>query len=90
MFSFSDYVEAKDNGQGKSAQILTDGREAGQNTEVLYGHHAGLKGQIEGFRLVKGITYAVIKVVDGATPFGRPNIMVPVTYLSKPPRRRKK
>jgi len=90
MLNFHDYVEANDDGQTRSAQIVTGGRQSGENTEVLHGHHAGLKGQIQEFRLIKGITYAVIKVVDGATPFGRPNIMVPVTYLSKPIRRRKK
>jgi hypothetical protein len=56
----------------------------------LQGHHAGLKGEIAEFRLINGITYAVIKVVEGATPFGRPNIMVPVTFLSQPPKRRRR
>jgi hypothetical protein len=83
MMRFSDYVEAND-GQTQSAQIVTGGRQTGQDTQVLHGHHAGLKGNILEFRLIKGITYAVIKVVEGKTPFGRPNIMVPVTYLSQP------
>lgn len=90
MLSFMDYTEANDSDQPRSAQLVTGGRESGQNTEVIHGHHAGLKGEIVEFRLINGITYAVIKVVEGKTPFGRPNIMVPVTFLSQPPRRRKR
>jgi hypothetical protein len=90
MLSFNDYIEASDGDQLRSAQLVTGGRQSGQKTEVLQGHHAGLKGEIAEFRLINGITYAVIKVVEGATPFGRPNIMVPVTFLSQPPKRRRR
>lgn len=90
MLSFMDYTEANDSDQPRSAQLVTGGRESGQKTEVIHGHHAGLKGEIIEFRLINGITYAVIKVVEGKTPFGRPNIMIPVTFLLQPPRRRKR